>query len=278
MATAKKGAAKKTATRRKPSAKKAPPQRKPTTKKAPPKKSATAAARPRRTAPNAAPPRKAPPKAAAGPKRKTDSLGRSVPAKRAPGAGRKKSTALRQHYTNTQPCRRSEPELPTAANAGLSGAAPKDLGRHGKFLWQLLVDQQADCEAKGITPTVGMESYALAHQYASAFDRWAEVKKTIRHLEEKYPAKERHLAKWKVDDDGNWSLHGVWETELKFRKEAASAAKQLGIGPNHPAVALQVNNVAQTAQSDSVKRYVGPYREAAKSLEVIDVTDRATVM
>ena len=263
---------------RRAAAKKAPPKksapRRTAAKKAPPRKAA-----PRRTAAKKAPPKKAAPRRTAAKKAPTPTTA-LVPkkVKRAPGAGRKKSTALRQHYTNAQPCRRSEPELPTAANAGLSGAPPKDLGRHGKFLWQLLVDQQADCEAKGITPTVGMESYALAHQYASAFDRWAEVKKTIRHLEEQYPAKDRHLAKWKVDDDGNWSLHGVWETELKFRKEAASAAKQLGIGPNHPTVALQVNNVAQSAATDSVKKYVGPYREAAKSMEAIDVTGRATVM
>ena len=221
---------------------------------------------------------KAKPKPKAPPK-KRDAKGRAVPAKRAPGAGRKKSSPMRQHYTNMQPCRRSEPVAPTAGTGALCGKAPADLGEHGKFLWDLLVAQQQDAVAKGIQPTVGMESYALAHQYASAFDRWAEVKETIKHLERKKQVKDRHLAKWKVDDAGNYELHGVWATEVVFRKEAAAAAKLLGIGGNHPTVALQVNVNAEKAADDPAKKLIGPYRAGLPQATPAagSVVDAATV-
>ena len=200
---------------------------------------------------------------------KRDAKGRKVPAKRAPGGGRKKSTPIRQHYTNMQPARRSRPPVPTSATAGLAGNPPTDLGPRGRFLWKLLVAQQQDAEAKGVQPTVSMENYALAHQYASAFDRWAEVKKTIKHIESEYPAAEKHLAKWRVDKAGNYTLHGVWQTEMDFRKAAADAAKALGLGVSHPSVALQVNmNGKAAADDDPIKKLVGPYREA----KTIDAT------
>ena len=216
--------------------------------------------------------RKAAPKKAAAP-RKRDAKGRAVPVKRKPGAGRKKTTPMRQHYTNMQPARRSRPPVPTSGTAGLSGNPPTDLGPQGRFLWKLLVTQQQDAESKGITPTVGMESFALAHQYASAFDRWAEVKKTIKHLEAEFPASERHLAKWKVDNNGNYELHGVWKTEVEFRKAAAEAAKALGLGISHPAVALQVNMNGQpgSVTEDPAKKLIGPYREAAKVVDAVEV-------
>lgn len=216
--------------------------------------------------------RKAAPKKAAAP-RKRDAKGRTVPVKRKPGAGRKKSTPMRQHYTNMQPARRSPPPVPTSATAGLAGNPPTDLGRAGRFLWKLLVDQQTDAESKGVQPTVCMESYALAHQYASAFDRWAEVKKTIKHLEAKHPPGERHLAKWVVNGS-NYELHGVWKTEVEFRKAAAEAAKALGLGVSHPAVALQVNMNGQpnAVAEDPAKKLIGPYREAAKIIDAVEVS------
>ena len=246
--------------------------------KAPPKRKAkataskTAAKRPASTAAAKRPAAKTAPKI------KRDAKGRYVPAKRAPGGGRKKSSPMRQHYTNMQPSRRSTPVLPTAANAGLSGKPPDDLGAHGMFLWELLVTQQQDAEAKGIQPTVSMEAYGLAHQYASAFDRWAEVKQTIKSLEAKFPVKDRHKAKWMVDEDGNYSLHGVWKVEAEFRAAAAAAAKTLGLGANHPAVALQVNVNGQTAASDNpLHKLVGPYREANKIMDTVNATDAVVV-
>lgn len=208
---------------------------------------------------------------------KRDAKGRKVPAKRAPGGGRKKSTPMRQHYTNMQPARRSPPPVPTSATAGLTGNPPTDLGREGRFLWKLLVSQQQDAEGKGVAPTVTMENYALAHQYASAFDRWAEVRKTIKHIESEFPAAERHLAKWKIDGSGNYTLHGVWAAEVDFRKAAAEAAKTLGLGVSHPAVALQVNmnGTPEAAREDPVKKLVGPYREAKGINETIDATATA---
>ena len=216
--------------------------------------------------------RKAAPKKAAAP-RKRDAKGRAVPATRKPGGGRKKSTPMRQHYTNMQPARRSPPPVPTSGTAALSGNPPTDLGPAGRFLWKLLVTQQQDAEGKGIAPTVGMESYALAHQYASAFDRWAEVKKTIKHLEAEFPARDRHLAKWVIDGKGNYTLHGVWQTEVSFRKAAADAAQTLGLGVSHPAVALQVNMNGQPSAvaDDPTKKLIGPYREAAKVIDAVEV-------
>ena len=196
------------------------------------------------------------------PAKKRDAAGRYVPAKRAKGGGRKKSSPIRQHYTGMQPSRRSVPSIPTSATGALSGKPPDDLGPFGQFLWNLLVEQQQDAVAKGVQPTVGMESYPLAHTYASAFDRWAEVKQTIKHLECKRLVKDRHLAKWVIDSEGNYQLHGVWATEVTFRKEAAAAAKALGLGGNHAAVALQVNVNAQSAAEDPAKKWVGPYRDA----------------
>ena len=210
------------------------------------------------------------------PPKKRDAAGRFVPAKRAPGGGRKKSSPMRQHYTGMQPSRRSQPVVPTAATGALSGKAPPDLGPHGVFLWDLLVTQQQDAVAKGIQPTVGMESYALAHQYASAFDRWAEVKETIKHIESKLRVKDRHLAKWKIDDAGNYELHGVWSVEVTFRKEAAAAAKLLGIGGNHPTVALQVNVNAEKSADDPAMKYIGPYRAGNQTLDG-SVVDASTV-
>ena len=217
--------------------------------------------------------RKAAPKKAAAP-RKRDAKGRVVPVKRKPGAGRKKSTPMRQHYTNMQPARRSPPPVPTSGTAGLAGHPPTDLGRMGKFLWKLLVNQQQDAEAKGIQPTITMSSFALAHQYASAFDRWSEVKKTIKHIEAQFPPGERHLAKWKIDQAGNYELHGVWEVEIKFRKAAADAAQALGLGVSHPQVALQVNMNGQpgAVAEDPAKKLIGPYREATKIIDAVEVS------
>lgn len=199
---------------------------------------------------------------AATPKVKRDAKGRYMPVKRKSGGGRKKSSPLRQHYTEMQPSRRSAPAVPTAGSVGLAGEPPADLGPDGVFLWKLMVSQGEDAERKGLAPTVGMEAYALAHQYASAFDRWAEVKQTIKSLEEKLPKAKRHLAKWMIDPEGNYTLHGVWQTEVQFRKAAADAAKTLGLGASHPAIALQVNTNVQQAEQDPVKKLVGPYREA----------------
>ena len=195
---------------------------------------------------------------AATPKVKRDAKGRYMPAKRAAGGGRKKSSPLRQHYTGMQPSRRSAPAVPTAGSVGLAGEPPADLGPDGVFLWKLMVSQGEDAERKGLAPTVGMEAYALAHQYASAFDRWAEVKQTIKSLEEKLPKAKRHLAKWMIDNAGNYTLHGVWQTEVQFRKAAADAAKTLGLGAQHPAIALQVNTNVQQSANDPVKKLVGP--------------------
>ena len=214
-----------------------------------------------------------PPAKAKAPPRKRDAKGRVVPAKRKPGGGRKKSTPIRQHYTNMQPARRSPPPVPTSGTAPLTGKPPTDLGRHGRFLWELLVRQQQDAEAKGVTPTVCMESYGLAHQYASAFDRWAEVKKTIKHLEAEFPASERHMAKWMVDGKGNYELHGVWKTEVAFRKEAAEAAKTLGLGVSHPSIVQQFNMNGQpsAAVDNPALKLVGPYREAASIIDAVEV-------
>ena len=189
--------------------------------------------------------------------------------KRAAGGGRKKSTPLRQHMAGMQPCRRSEPLPSTDANAPLAGEAPAELGEYGRFLWSLLTAQQADAAEKGVTPAVTMQSAALALAYCSAFDRWAEAKKTIRYLEADRPPEERHLAKWDVDDDGVWHLHGVWQAEMKFRKEAIVAARALGIGSTHPTTALQVNINGQQVAADPSLRLIGPYRESAKTIDAV---------
>ena len=202
-----------------------------------------------------------------GPKRKIDKMGRNVPTRRKPGAGRPKSTPLRQHLANMEPRYRTDPPAEIAANAPLSGDPPADLGEYGRFLWQLLVAQQADAAAKGIAPAVGMESFALAEQYCSAFDRWAEVKETIKHLEAERPAADRHLAKWRVDDDGKWTLHGVWQTEARFRTAAVDAARALGIGASHPTTALQVNINGQQVAADPTLALIGPYRESARIVD-----------
>ena len=254
---------------------KAPPKRK---AKAAPKAAARRPAAKRKAPASKPPPRRPAAKAKSAPKIKRDAKGRYVPATRAKGGGRKKSSPLRQHYTNMQPSRRSDPALPTAATAALSGKPPVDLGEHGRFLWELLVTQQQDAEARGIQPTVGMEAYGLAHQYASAFDRWAEVKQTIKSLEAKLPVKDRHMAKWMVDCEGNYSLHGVWKVEAEFRAAAAAAAKTLGLGANHPAVALQVNVNGQSAANDNpIHKLVGPYREANKIMETVNAPDAVVV-
>lgn len=243
-----------------------------------PSRSAAKAAPPKRKAPTSKPAAKRPAPKAAPPKVKRDAKGRYMPVKRASGGGRKKSSAMRQYYTEMQPSRRSDPALPTAGTAALSGPPPADLGDSGKFLWELLTLQQQDAEAKGIQPTVSMESYGLAHQYASAFDRWAEVKQTIKTLEAKLPVKDRHMAKWMVDCEGNYSLHGVWKVEAEFRSAAAAAAKTLGLGANHPAVALQVNlNGQQAANDNPVHRLVGPYREANKIMETVNAAEATVV-
>ena len=191
--------------------------------------------------------------------------------KRAPGAGRKKSTPLRQHLAGMQPCRRSEPLPSTEANAPLAGEAPAELGPYGRFLWELIVAQQADAKEKGVTPAVTMQSVALALAYASAFDRWAEVKETIAHLEAERPPGEKHLAKWDIDcETGEWRLHGVWQAELKFRAEAIKAARALGIGSTHPTTALQVNINGQQVAADPSLRLIGPYRESAKIVDAVE--------
>ena len=245
---------------------------------------AAAPAKPKRKAPSRstakrpaskAPARQSAPKAA--PKVKRDAKGRYMPVKRKPGGGRKKSSAMMQYYTEMQPSRRSAPALPTAGGAALSGPPPDDLGDSGRFLWELLSRQQIDAESKGIQPTVSMESYGLAHQYASAFDRWAEVKQTIKSIEAKLPVKDRHMAKWRIDDEGNYTLHGVWKVEAEFRASAAAAAKTLGLGANHPAVALQVNVNGQQANDNPIHKLVGPYREANKIMETVNAADATVV-
>ena len=168
-----------------------------------------------------------------------------------------------------QPCRRSDPKPLGAFNAPLAGDAPDDLGDYGKFLWELLVRQQADAHEKGITPAVTMEGVALATAYCSAFDRWAEVKVTIKHLEDQRPDGEKHLAKWDVDCHGVWHLHGVWHAEVKFRKEAIAAARALGLGSQHPTTAVQVNLNGQQMNADPVMSLLGPYREAAQIVEAV---------
>ena len=194
--------------------------------------------------------------------------------KRAPGGGRPKSSPLRQHLANMPMAQRSAPPDVPGVVAPLAGEPPEGLGSYGKFLWQLLVDQQAVCAEKGITPSVGMTSYALAEQYCSAFDRWAEVKQTIAHIEAEKTERERHLAKWRVDDKGEWHLHGVWKAELKFRKSAVESARALGIGSQHPTTALQVNINNQNVEADSALALCGPYRKSARTVEAVaEVSD-----
>ena len=201
---------------------------------------------------------------------KRDKQGRFVPAKRKPGAGRKKSTPMRQHLANMPESRRSEAPPPGAMTEPLAIAAPADLGEYGRFLWELLVRQDADCAEKGIVPSVGSASHALAHAYCSAFDRWAEVKETIKSIEEKLPKNRRHLAKWVIDDNTDqWYIHGVWKEEQKFRKEAVAAARALGIGSQHPTMAIQVNLNGQQMSADPITKHIGPYRESA---QIIDAT------
>ena len=169
---------------------------------------------------------------------------------------------------------RSAPVAQTEGNGPLAGEAPDDLGSYGRFLWELMIRQEADCVAKRVAPTIGMAAFALAHAYASAFDRWAEAKETIRHLEAKRPKAERHLAKWHIDDETEeWRLHGVWVAEKAFRKEAIVAARALGIGMNHPAVALQVNVGGRAAMSDDAMNLVGPNREARRIIELDEGSD-----
>ena len=201
---------------------------------------------------------------------KRDKQGRFVPVKRKSGAGRKKSTAMRQHLANMPESRRSKEPEPGALTAPLATDAPDDLGQQGRFLWEMLVRQDADCAAKGIHPSVGATSHALAHAYCSAFDRWAEVKFTIARIESEFDPKDRDLAKWIVDDEtGQWELNAVWEVERKFRQDAVAAARALGIGSAHPTTAIQVNLNGQQMAADPVMKMVGPYREAA---QIIDAT------
>ena len=193
-----------------------------------------------------------------------------APRKRAPGAGRKKSSPMRQHLAGMQACRRSDPKVPIAANAPLAGKPPSDLGQHGKFLWTLLVEQQADAAEKGIEPQVGMESHALAHAYCSAFDRWSEVKQTIASRERALPAAQRHEAKWIHDEEtGDTQLNGIWVAEMKFRSEAIKAAKALGLGGSHPATALQVNINGQQVAADPALSLVGPYRASGQIVDAV---------
>ena len=199
---------------------------------------------------------------------KRDRKGRFMPVKRKPGAGRKKSTPMRQHLSNMPDCRRSKEPEKTALMAPLVAAAPDDLGQYGTFLWEMLVRQDAECGEKGIVPSVGEGAFALAHAYCSAFDRWAEVKHTIKSIEDDLPQSKRHLAKWIIDEETDqWHIHGVWQAELKFRKEAVAAARALGIGSAHPTTAIQVNLNGQQMAADPVMKHIGPYRESAQIIE-----------
>ena len=187
---------------------------------------------------------------------------------RAPGAGRPKSTPMRQHLANFQPCRRTPKPPSTAVAAPLTADAPADLGEYGRFLWQMLVVQDADCAEKSIVPSVGAGRFALAHAYASAFDRWAQALATIRSLEAEQPEGEEHMAMWIADPEtGDLELRGVWHAEIKFRKEAIAAARALGIGSQHPTTAINVNLNGQQVAADPALRYIGPAREAAQIIE-----------
>ena len=195
--------------------------------------------------------------------RKRDKSGRFIPAKRRPGAGRKKSSPRRQYLAEVQPCRRTEPVAPATGPAPLAVPPPDGAGDYAKYLWELLVEQDADCMAKNVAPTVGMAQYGLAHNYVSSFQSWRDVADAQMRFEDEFvqqhadkehpdPESMRWRARWRVDPETNDLVEReMWKVERVAMEACRKAARALGVGANHPMVAMQLNMNQQTVNPQS---------------------------
>ena len=106
---------------------------------------------------------------------------------------------------------------------------------------------------------------------AALEDRAAEIN---RESESDMPEEQARLrARYRQDPKtGDLVLRDMWKEERRLMEDCRKAAREIGVGANHPAIALQVNNNGQLANADEGRALLGPHREASR---IIDATSSA---
>lgn len=192
--------------------------------------------------------------------------------------GRPRNTAAREELQNRRPDRRNSLPAPIEDGAPvvepLSGKPPSDLKKDGRTLWNAICYQMAAHVAAGLMPTATMTDIQDVHSLCSAHDRLCATRRAIKKMESEWPAKDRDMAQFNVDDKGEMTLKKIYIEEMKLAAALASASNTLGL--NKKAAPLVSISLADRQEERVMKQVNDPdsnliaFNRAGK--EIIDAT------